>query len=125
MVERLFITLLLVSVGGGAYLALSRRHARLAGGLVKAAGPALLYFRGAHCSACAAQSHFLEQVERQWSGSLFIEKIDAEAEPERAARYGVFTLPTTMVVDRGGAVRHVNYGLANPAKLVRQLESLS
>jgi thioredoxin-like negative regulator of GroEL len=57
----------------------------------------------------------------QWDGRLRIERIDAERQPEEAARYAVFSLPTTVLVDGDGRVRHVNYGLADASKLQRQL----
>jgi hypothetical protein len=124
MIERLIITLLLVAAGSGAYLALARRHSQSVSRLAPPGGPALLYFRGDHCAACSAQGRYLEQLMAQWPGRITLEIINAEADVERAAGHSVFTLPTTMVVDRSGAVRHINYGLADAGKLGRQLESL-
>ena len=44
-----------------------------------------------------------------------------ERDPDTATRYSVFTLPTTVLVDADGRVRHVNYGLTDANKLGRQL----
>jgi hypothetical protein len=60
----------------------------------------------------------------QWEGRLRIEHIDAEREPGMAARFSVFTLPTTILIDGDGHVRQVNYGLADARKLGRQLEGI-
>jgi thioredoxin-like negative regulator of GroEL len=119
------ISLLLVLLGSGAYLLLSRRHGRLVSRQTVPTGqPALLYFRSDYCAACGAQSRFVAELEQRLAGRLLVERIDAEVEMEKAARFGVFTLPTTMVLDHAGAVRHVNYGLADAAKLARQVESI-
>ena len=59
----------------------------------------------------------------QWS-DVTIERIDATRDPETAARYRVFSLPTTVLVDGRGQVRHVNYGLTDAHKLGRQLAQL-
>ena len=45
-------------------------------------------------------------------------------EQAKAERYGVFTLPTTLIVDPKGTVRHANYGLADSRKLANQLRAL-
>ena len=91
---------------------------------MKEAQPALLYFWSRQCVPCVTQAQFLQQLPQQMLQQIKIEKIDAEEEQEMAARYGVFTLPTTMFVDRQGSVRHVNYGLTPVQKLVGQLESV-
>ena len=50
--------------------------------------------------------------------------MDADVDQAKAERYGVFTLPTTLIVDPMGTVRHVNYGLADTRKLASQLRTL-
>jgi len=42
---------------------------------------------------------------------IVVEKVDADVEQAEAERYGVFTLPTTLIVDPQGTVRHINYGI--------------
>ena len=44
---------------------------------------------------------------------------------ETAARYHVFTLPTTILHDANGHIRQVNYGLTDERKLNRQLTELT
>lgn len=86
--------------------------------------PSLIYFWGHHCAPCVTQAQFLQQLPQQMMRHISLHKIDAEEEQELAASYGVFTLPTTMLLDRQGSVRHVNYGLADAKKLASQLESV-
>jgi thiol-disulfide isomerase/thioredoxin len=84
----------------------------------------VLYFRSDACAPCAAQTRFLEMVRGQFGDRIAIEKIDADLDRERAERFGVFTLPTTLIVDAAGKVRHVNYGLTEPVKLAAQLREV-
>jgi hypothetical protein len=60
-----------------------------------------------------------------WHGRLAIESIDAEQDPDKAAQYHIFTLPATVIVDKLGVVREINYGLTQPQKLKKQLEVIS
>jgi thioredoxin 1 len=125
MIERLLLSAVLFLLGFVLFAALCRAHGRRVSSLLVAQQrPALLYFTGDHCAACVTQSRILQQVEGNWPGRFTIETINAEVEVEKAGRYGVFTLPTTLVLDPAGAVRHINYGLADAGKLVKQLESI-
>jgi thiol-disulfide isomerase/thioredoxin len=125
MLERLLIALLLAALGVAAFRAYTgwqrRRASRYTSRLNR---PAVLYFRSDQCAPCVTQGRFLQQIAERYGDRLQIEKIDADVESERAQQYGVITLPTTLVVDRRGLVRHANYGLADAGKLTRQLETL-
>jgi thiol-disulfide isomerase/thioredoxin len=70
------------------------------------------------------QAHYLEILEREYRDKFAMQKIDTEREPEKAAKFGVFTLPTTLVIDRLGEVKYINYGLTNSFRLSQQLESV-
>jgi thiol-disulfide isomerase/thioredoxin len=129
MVERLLISLAIALLVTAALLALRSVHSWRASRLsaMMTAGderPTILYFRGDHCGPCQAQSHHLRQLERELGDRLAVQEIDAERDGDLAARYGIFTLPTTLVTDGGGQVKHINYGLAATTTLARQLESV-
>jgi thiol-disulfide isomerase/thioredoxin len=125
MFERLLLALLFVMAGITAYLLYNWWHLRSASRYTSALDrPAVLYFRSDHCAPCVTQARFLEQIQRQFGDGLAVEKIDADVQPQKAQRYGVVTLPTTLIVDRDGIVRHANYGLADARKLARQLEAV-
>jgi thioredoxin-like negative regulator of GroEL len=122
--ERLAITLLLTLFGLLAYAKIRKAHLRQLGRIITDPGQAtLLYFASESCAACPTQMRYLDQLTELWNGRLAIRKIDADVEPEKAAEYRVFTLPTTILIDEAGKVREVNYGLTNPTRLSRQLES--
>ena len=124
MLERIALVLVLVVVAVVAYALLRRLHMRRMQVAVAVARPALLYFRADSCAVCPAQGRYVDEVARQWA-DLTIERIDAERDPETAARYRVFSLPTTVLIDGRGQVRHVNYGLTDAHKLGRQLAQLA
>ena len=129
MVDRLLITLIILMLALGMFLILRYAHARRAsryrlasaGGLEK---PTLLYFRSDSCAPCITQAKALDNIETKYEGKLSILSIDAEKEPQIAEAYGVFTLPTTFVLDTSGTVRQINYGLTGADKLMRQMEQI-
>lgn len=124
MIERIFIILILAFVGSGAYIALKSLHMKRMGSVQNEDKPLLLYFRSDNCGPCTTQARYLDQLTEKWSGNLAIHKIDTDNEPETARQYGVFTLPTTILVDKLGKVREINYGLTNCHKLAQQLSGL-
>ena len=134
MIERLLITTLLIMLGTSAYAAFKRRHVRVLGDLAAVAAadsPAstssatILYFASDGCAAFPSQARYLEQLLAQWPDGLAVQKIDAEVERETAVKYGVFTLPTTILIDQQGDVREINYGLTPTHKLNQQVASLA
>ena len=129
MIERLLLTLILALLGIVAFTTMRYWHMRRAS---KANGtypapvdrPTLLYFRSDSCAPCVTQAHYLQALEHKYGSRVTIQKVDADVEPEIASRYGIFTLPTTLIVDRSGEVRHINYGLTATGKLAQQLEKV-
>lgn len=130
MFERILISLALIILLLAAYGLFQARHRVRAQKAFRRQPimandqPSLLYFWSDDCAPCVTQAQFLRQLPEQVREQVRVEKIDAEKEPEMAATYGVFTLPTTMLVDGQGSVRHVNYGLTDVRKLTGQLENI-
>ena len=128
MLERLLVSAFLIALGMGTCAALRAWHMRRASTAdrvtVARGQPALLYFRSDSCAPCVAQWRYVQQIQAQYDGRVAVEKIDADRDQEMASRYGVFTLPTTLVIDHTGTVRHINYGLTDSIKLAQQLETL-
>jgi thiol-disulfide isomerase/thioredoxin len=124
MLERLLLTAFLALIGAALFVALRYRHMRrLKIGLVDNR-PTLLYFRSDNCGPCITQAHYLEILAEKFQDRFALQKVDTELEPEKAATYGVFTLPTTLVIDQQGDVKFINYGLTNSFRLAQQLESV-
>lgn len=125
MFERLLLTLGLMLLGFAAFVVLRQAHLRRASQVAVAVGkPAILYFRSDACVPCSTQGRFLQQLQAEFGDRIVVEKVDADTEQAKAERYGVFTLPTTLIVDPQGTVRHANYGLADTRKLASQLRAV-
>lgn len=128
ILERLIWTILLAAVAVAICRTVrwwqGRRVAQAAVELVSA-DPTLLYFRADSCAVCPTQGRFVEEaVAKLGHRPLTVHTIDAERDAPTAARYGIISLPTTIVLDGRGTVKHINYGLTYAHKLVRQLEEI-
>ncbi len=85
----------------------------------------LLYFHTPACGPCRLiQAPILESLAAEWREAVRVRPVDVTADPEAAARYRVWTVPTTMWVDASGTVRAVNNGVASTAVLRRQWRQL-
>lgn len=125
MIERILITLGLMLAAACLFLLFQRGQLRRATRAAVAIGrPAILYFRSDLCAPCHTQGRFLQQLQTELGDLIHIEKVDADVDQAQAARYGVFTLPTTLVMDARGTVHHANYGLADTRKLAGQLRAI-
>jgi hypothetical protein len=76
-------------------------------------------FSTGSCGECHVQDRILEQL-----GSVArVLHVDAAERPAVARRFGVMTVPSTLVLDPAGRVRAVNYGLADLGRLRTQILS--
>ncbi len=125
MLERALIATALIALAYLAFAGFKRWHMRRAGRESVAPGrPTLLYFRSDTCSPCVTQGRYLGIVEERFQPAVAFRKVEADSEPEIAAQYGVFTLPTILILDSSGEVRHANYGLTDSQRLAYQLEKM-
>ncbi len=84
------------------------------------AQPSLLFFTAEWCAQCKlSQSPILAQL-AELTG-VPVQTVDAVAEEALARHFGVMTVPTTVVLDRGRRPVAVNYGLASLQTLQAQL----
>ncbi len=132
MWERLIIAAFLLAVGFIAYRLYHRQHVRRVNRLAasdpliqtdSASLPTILYFTTPTCVACkTAQTPAIQSVQTTLGqNSLRVIQIDAVEQPDAASRWGVFTAPTTFIIDASGQTIAVNRGTADAATLLRQL----
>lgn len=84
--------------------------------------PLVLAFSTPECVPCRTQQKpALEELLRRYPNRLEVRAVDATIEPDLAERFGIMTVPTTVVVDRRGRIVAINHGVARWEKLATQL----
>ncbi len=82
----------------------------------------ILAFSTPGCTACyTMQAPALEELAQHFPGKVGVRHIDPTDAPELVRRFGIFTVPSTVVLDHEGWVLAINHSLAGASKLARQL----
>ena len=88
--------------------------------------PAILYFTTPECVPCKTlQRPALQRVREQLGEALQIIEINAYDHPQLADQWGVFSIPTTFVLDSQGHPRFVNRGVAREEQLLHQIAQVT
>ena len=104
----------------------SRRVSRMHEPGLSAGRPTILYFTADYCTVCRyRQKPALESLRASLNGGFRIVEVDAVKESALARRFGVLSLPTTVVLAADGTVGAVNYGFAPRDQLDAQVRSLT
>ncbi len=128
MWERILIAITIAGVSVLAYYLFLRVQQRQAarGSLERATTgrSAILVFTSPTCAPCKLQQlPIIDRLLVDWRDKIEVEIIDVTEKPDAAAQYGVWSLPTTIVLDDQGHVIAVNQGVAYEKKLRDQLAS--
>lgn len=134
MSERLLIAALIMAAGALAWFAMNRAALRRLHdsaprdpllNTLRPGAPAIVYFTTPSCAPCKTQQMpALKQLQAELRAPVQVIQVDATEDTEAADRWGVFSAPTTFVLDREGHPRHVNRGVASADLLRRQLEAV-
>ncbi len=128
MLERIAFALALIGLGVLAYrLLLSAQHRAASRATPAATGrPALLVFTSPTCAPCKLQQMpIVERLMAGWGDRIDLRLIDVTEQPDTAARFGVWSLPTTIVLDSARRVSAINQGVAGERKLREQFEQVA
>ncbi len=120
--ERVLAVLLVAAAVGAVVAYLRWRDRRLRARLRLPPGPAVVAFTHRLCVPCRTQQLPALHRLRELAGpGLRVEVVDVERDPHAARRFGIFTVPSTVVVGSDGRVVAFNHGFADEGKLLRQL----
>ncbi len=128
MFERILLAAVIVVLGVLAYrgilLVQRRRVARRSRERAVTGRSGLLVFTSPTCAPCKLQQlPIIERILLDWRDKIEVEIVDVTQQPDVAAQYGVWSLPTTIVLDAQHSVVAINQGVAAEHKLRAQLLS--
>ena len=103
----------------------ARLDAGVLAGLGLNGGPAVLAFTSPDCAACdAAQRPALQELRGKAGDRVQIREVDVRSAPALVRTLGIFSVPSTVVLERDRVVA-VNIGYASAARLLAQLSERS
>ncbi|MCL5784832.1 MAG: thioredoxin [Patescibacteria group bacterium] len=82
----------------------------------------LLDFWAPWCGPCQMMNPVIEELEKELAGKVEIEKINVDEKAEEAARYGVMSIPTYVVLKDGKEVGR-KIGVTSKEDLLKLLQS--
>jgi thioredoxin 2 len=78
--------------------------------------PVVVDFWAAWCGPCKAMAPQFEQAARRLAGRVQFVKVDTDAEPQLAGRFGIRSIPTMVLLQHGREVRRTS-GAMSAAQL--------
>ena len=84
--------------------------------------PAVVAFSAPYCRDChTLQEPALARLEQHLSQRVSVKSLSALDYPDLVEQLGILTVPSTVVIDARGTVRHLNLGYTSDTKLREQL----
>ncbi|HEX2618799.1 MAG TPA: thioredoxin family protein [Phototrophicaceae bacterium] len=131
MIERLVFVIIAFSVGVVVYSLITRRQLALVELTaprdpllrdVPAGVPTIVYFTTPTCVPCQLQqTPTLKRLKEETGEHLQVIRVDATEDPDAASRWGVFSVPTTFVLDADGKPRSVFNGVVSAEVLRKEI----
>ncbi|PDQ35426.1 MAG: thioredoxin [Candidatus Lumbricidophila eiseniae] len=91
--------------------------------VLQSSKPVVVDFWADWCRPCLAFAPILDQLASDHSDKINLVKVDTEAEPQLAAKYGIMALPTLKVFVNGEVVNSLS-GLRSKAALETELAGI-
>ncbi len=85
--------------------------------------PVLVDFYAPWCGPCRMLAPQLEQLAKDYAGRVKIAKVNVDDAPGLSAKYGVRSIPTLLIVNKG-SVADTMVGVPPPAMLKQKLDAV-
>jgi thioredoxin 1 len=89
--------------------------------VISADVPVLIDFWAVWCNPCKIVAPIVEQIATEYSGKLKVGKLDVDNNRQTAMNYGIRSIPTLLVFNRGKVVAQI-IGAASKTHLLEKLE---
>ena len=86
-----------------------------------ASGAVLVDFSAEWCGPCKTMLPVVERIAADYEGKLSVYTVDIDTDPEIAARHGVMSVPTMLVMKDGMAVERI-VGAVSERDLRKKIE---
>jgi len=72
--------------------------------VLQSKAPVLVDFYADWCAPCRMIAPYIDEIASEWTGRILVGKVDTDRAPEVSARYGIRSIPTLILFDKGGEV---------------------